>query len=147
MKSIKIKLVEAFSIIAQNQLLALLGFLYSTQTFFVSFLHFGLSSLAVVEAFASIATVIMLGAALIIMADYKQRIFSEIATHKNNLSQLIKTSLVWLFCLEFLVFQAIDVKFFSAVGLSVSTAVAVLFVNYFIDGLKQGEEYNKQFEE
>lgn len=147
MKSIKTKSLEVFSIIAQNQLLALLSFLYATQTFFVSFLHFGLSSLALVEAFANIAAVIMFGSVLIIMTDYKQMIFSEIVTHKNNLSQLIKKALAWVFCLEFLVFLIIDVKLFSAIGFSVFTAVAILFVNYFIDGLKQGEEYNKQFEE
>ena len=142
----KISLLSAVSLIIENGLLSISAFTFATYTFFLNFEKFGLTSLAVVTAFHTIFSLAILGGALMIMKNYRTKIFSEIVTHQSNLSQLVKVFTVWLFGLEFLVFLAIEPKLFTMIGVAVFVVVGMLFLNYFTAGIKEGQEYNKQFE-
>ena len=144
---VKISLLNSVVVVIDNGLLALTGFVFSLFTFYSNFEKFGLTSLAVIAAFKVICSVVMLACALWLMKEQKTKIFSEIVTHQSNLSQLIKVFVTWLFGLEFLVFLAIEPKLFSMLGVAIFVFVAMLFFNYFTAGLKEGQEYNKQFEE
>lgn len=147
MDKVKISFLNAVVVVIENGLLAFTGFAFSLFTFYSNFEKFGLTSLAVVTAFKVIFSVAMLAGVLFIMKEQKKKIFSEIVTHQSNLFQLIKVFASWLFGLEFVVFLAIEPKLFSMLGVAIFVAVAILFLNYFIAGLKEGQEYNKQFEE
>lgn len=144
---IALHVVKAVGLIIEHGFLSLAGLAFSTFTFYAAFEKYGLTSLAVSTGLHAICAMTMLAAAFIIMKDHKIKIFSEIATHQSNLSQLVKIFLGWLFVLEFLVFLAVDFKLFTMPGIAIFVAVIMLFINYFKSGLKEGNEYNKQFEE
>ncbi|XVO79868.1 hypothetical protein ACQ9ZH_20980 [Pseudomonas chlororaphis] len=144
---IALHVIKAICLIIENGFLSLAGLAFSTFTFYAAFEKYGLTSLAVSTGLHTICAMTLLAAALIIMKDHKIKIFSEIATHQSNISQLVKIFLGWLFVLEFLVFLVVDFKLFTMPGIAIFVAVIMLFINYFKSGLKEGNEYNKQFEE